>query len=89
MFCSCYYRDRHGDMFVFNPESEWVMRNENLIRVRTKIGLTQVEVAKKANITERAYQNYEAGRKPKVDVAIRIADVLGIKSYQDFKKIFN
>lgn len=65
------------------------MRNENLIRVRTKIGLTQVEVAKKANITERAYQNYEAGRKPKVDVAIRIADVLGIKSYQDFKKIFN
>mgnify|MGYP001049804730 FL=1 len=73
---------------MFNPESEWVMRNENLIQVRMKAGLTQVEVAKKAGIQERAYQNYEAGRKPKSDVAIRIADALGVKSYQDFKKLF-
>lgn len=79
----------HDKIIVFNPESERVMRNENLIQARAKTGLTQVEVAKKAGIQERAYQNYEAGRKPKSDVAIRIADVLGVKSYQDFKKIFS
>lgn len=64
------------------------MKNIKLVKRRNETGLTQVEVAKKANITERAYQNYEAGRKPKTDVAIRIADVLGVKSYQDFKKLF-
>lgn len=45
--------------------------------------------AEKANITERAYQNYEAGRKPKSDVAIRIADALRVKSYRDFKDLFS
>lgn len=65
------------------------MRNENLIKARNKTGLTQVEVAKKANITDRVYQAYEAGvRIPRADVAIRIADALGVKSYQDFKKLF-
>ena len=76
-------------MFVLNLESEWVMKNIKLIEARNKIGLTQVEVAEKANITERAYQNYEAGRKPKSDVAIRIADVLRVKSYRDFKDLFS
>ncbi len=65
------------------------MKNIELIERRTKTGLTQVQVAKKANVTERAYQNYEAGRMPKSDVAIRIADALGVKSYQDFKKLFS
>lgn len=65
------------------------MRNENLIKARNKTGLTQVEVAKKAKITDRVYQAYEAGRKPKSDVAIRIADALGVKSYEDFKKLFS
>lgn len=76
-------------MFVLNLESEWVMKNIKLIEARNKIGLTQVEVAEKANITERAYQNYEAGRKPKSDVAIRIADALRVKSYRDFKDLFS
>lgn len=50
------------------------MKNEELIRARTKAGLTQVEVAKKVGIQERAYQNYEAGvRIPRADVAVRIA----------------
>ena len=66
-----------------------MVKNENLIQARTKTGLTQVEIAKKASITERAYQNYEAGRKPRSDVAIRIADALGVRSYQDFKKLFS
>ena len=47
-----------------------------------------MEVATKADITERAYQNYEAGRAPKADIAIRIADAIGVKSYKDFKEIF-
>lgn len=66
------------------------MKNINLVERRNKTGLTQVEVAKRAGITEVCYQRYEAGeRKPKSDVAIRIADVLGVKSYQDFKKLFS
>ncbi len=61
-------------MFVLNPESEWVMKNNKLIEARNKAKLTQVEVAQKANITERAYQTYEAGvRIPRADVAVRIA----------------
>lgn len=69
-------------------ESEWVMKNTSLIERRNKTGLTQVQVAEKAGIQERAYQNYEAGRKPKSDVAIRIADALGVKSYEEFKQLF-
>lgn len=66
-----------------------MVRNTKLIEAREKCGLTQVEVAKKANITERAYQNYEAGERiPRADAAIRIADVLGVKSYKEFKKLF-
>lgn len=64
------------------------MKNIKLIEWRNKTGLTQVEVATKADITERAYQNYEAGRAPKADIAIRIADAIGVKSYKDFKEIF-
>lgn len=49
-----------------------------LRKAREKIGLTQKDLAKKANITTRGYQNYEMGiRKPSVDTAIKIAKVLG------------
>lgn len=64
------------------------MKNINLIERRNKIGLTQVEVAKRAGIQERAYQNYEAGRTPKANIAIRIADAIEVKSYAEFKEIF-
>ena len=44
---------------------------------RKKIGLTQVEVASKAKISERYYQQVEAGdSKPTVDIAKLIAQVL-------------
>lgn len=76
-------------MGVLNLESERVMKNIKLIEWRNKAGLTQVEVAGKAGIQERAYQNYELGaRTPKADTAIRIADAIGVKSYKDFKEIF-
>ncbi len=53
-------------------------------------GKTQVQVAKEANISEAQYQNIEYGKsEPSVRTAIRIADVLGVKSYEDFKKIFS
>lgn len=64
------------------------MKNIKLIERRNKAGLTQVEVAAKAGIQERAYQNYEAGRTPKANIAIRIADTIGVKSYKDFKELF-
>ena len=75
-------------MEVLNLESEWVMKNIKLIEQRNKAGLTQVEVAKRAGVTEVCYQRYEAGRTPKADTAIRIADAIGVKSYKDFKELF-
>lgn len=75
-------------MEVLNLESEWVMKNIKLIERRNKAGLTQVEVAKKAGVTEVCYQRYEAGRTPKANIAIRIADAIGVKSYKDFKELF-
>lgn len=76
-------------MSVLNLESEQVMKNIKLIEWRNKAGLTQVEVAEKAGIADRAYQNYEAGERiPRADVAIHIADAVGVKSYKDFKELF-
>lgn len=56
---------------------------------REKSGKTQAQVAKETEIAERAYQNYETGeRTPRADVAIAIADTLGVKSYKQFKELF-
>lgn len=51
--------------------------NTKLKTTRQKQGLTQVQVAEKANITERQYQRYENGeRMPKANTAILIAKTL-------------
>ena len=51
--------------------------NINLKNARQKSGLTQVEVAKQAKISERYYQSIEAGTSnPTVDIAKLIASVL-------------
>ena len=56
---------------------------------RKASGKTQAQVAKEANINMQQYQNYEYGeRKPRADIAIAIADALGVKSYKQFKKLF-
>ena len=48
-----------------------------LKKIRTEKGYTQSEVAKKAKISERAYQNYELGERiPNVQIAQQIANVL-------------
>ena len=46
-------------------------------------GKTQAQVAKEAQISESQYQNIEYDKcEPGIRTAIRIADVLGIKSYK-------
>lgn len=65
------------------------MKNIKLVEARNKMGLTQVEVAKKAGITEVSYQRIEYGtQRPSLDTAILIADILGLKSYKTFKALF-
>lgn len=47
------------------------MKNERLIRARIQCGYTQSEIAAKAKISLRAYQNYESGRRcPNVSVRL-------------------
>lgn len=54
---------------------------------RQKIGLTQLEVAKKANITTTSYQRIEYGTQtPKVDTALLIAETLNSTVEELFRK---
>ena len=65
------------------------MKNTKLKTIREQMNLTQVQVAKGANITEACYQRYEAGvRIPRADIAIKIAETVGVKSYKTFKELF-
>lgn len=51
--------------------------NIKLQSKRKETGLTQVQVAEKAQVSERAYQQYESGERiPKVDTAKLIAKAL-------------
>lgn len=51
--------------------------NIALINARKGLGLTQVEIAEKASISERYYQQIESGNsKPTVDIAKLIARAL-------------
>ena len=63
---------------MFNLErEEYVNKGNKKLKVaREVLGLTQAQVAKKAEITERMYQNYEYGVEPRVQRAIRIAKTL-------------
>ncbi len=64
--------------------------NVELRRARNASGKTQEQVAAEIKVSTLSYQRYEYGiREPSARTAIRIADVLGVKSYQDFKKIFS
>lgn len=45
---------------------------------REQSGKTQAQVAREVGVAERVYQSYEYNEiRPRVDVAIRIADALG------------
>ena len=53
------------------------LKRTKLIKARKKEGLTQVKIADKANISERYYQQLEAGTSnPTVDIAKLIAKAL-------------
>lgn len=54
------------------------MTIETLLKIQRKsMNLTQAQVAKKVNISERTYQNYETGRRtPNLYTAQLIAKVL-------------
>lgn len=63
----------------------------NALRARREDnGLVQLQIAQLAGMSERHYQSVEYGEvTPNVHKAIRIADVLGVTDYSDFKKLFN
>ena len=51
--------------------------NTRLKTTRQQLGLTQEEIAKKADISTRSYQQYESGERiPKITTALLIARVL-------------
>lgn len=59
-----------------------------LKNAREQVQLSQLEMARKMCISERAYQNYEANkREPKVRLAIRIAEVLNSTVEELFKQV--
>lgn len=65
------------------------MRNENLIAARKQSGKTQVQVANESGIATIAYQSYERGKRtPVVPAAIKVAKVLGVKTFQEFCELW-
>lgn len=54
-----------------------VILNKKLKAKRELSNLTQEDISNKAAISTRTYQNYELGlRSPKVEIAIKIAEIL-------------
>ncbi len=52
---------------------------EKLVALRTGAHLTQLQAAKGAGMSYRAYQNYEYGlREPKMTALVALADFYGI-----------
>lgn len=68
---------KHAQVGVFALKGMITVKATILKKVREEKGFTQVEVADKANIAIRTYQNYEAGeRVPNVHIALSLARVL-------------
>lgn len=66
------------------------LKNEKLKKAREIKGLTQVEIASKANITTRNYQKYEnEGRTPNVQTAICIAKILKVTTLKGFYELWD
>lgn len=63
--------------------------NNKLKEVREKNGLTQSQISSICGISVMSYFRYENDeRLPNVVVAIRIAEALGIRSFEKFKDLF-
>lgn len=53
--------------------------SEHLFYLRKQRGLTQTDIAKAVNITERGYRNYELGvREPQLSTLVALADFYGL-----------
>lgn len=53
--------------------------SEHLLYLRKQRGLTQVDVARAVDITERGYRNYELGvREPQLSTLVALADFYGL-----------
>lgn len=50
--------------------------NKRLIDAREKRGLTQEKLANEVGIDRTTYAHYERGRNPKLDTAIKIAQIV-------------
>lgn len=65
------------------------MKNEQLVKKRTKKSLSQVEVAKQAGISETSYQRIEYGKQiPSLSTAFKLAEILGTSVDTLFKNQF-
>lgn len=63
--------------------------NNSIEDLRKQSGLTQEELASICNISVLSMLRYEKKRRtPPVDVAINIAESVGIKTFEEFKAIF-
>lgn len=57
------------------------MFGENLRKARMQCGLTQENVARTLDVTLRAYQNYESGkREPNFDTVVKLARLYGVST---------
>lgn len=64
--------------------------NTPLKNKRIDEGKTQQNVSDLANISLKSYQRIEAGRNsPGVLIALRIAEVLKVKSLREFRDLFS
>ena len=67
-------------MFLYNKDIEGkIMNNKLLKNHRLSKNLTQKELAKQVNISERHYRYIESGnRNPSISLALRLCDILEI-----------
>ena len=64
------------------------MKNLKLIKARKKAGLTQIEVATKAKISEISYQRIEYGtQRTSIDTAFLIADAVNSTVEELFSQV--
>ena len=74
--CACYHKYRTSTNVHVTMKVVGDMRN-NLKSIREKKGFTQVQVAEKAQLSERGYRYIEAGQRlPNVIIAQKLAHVL-------------
>ena len=65
------------------------MKNDQLVKKRTKKGLSQVEVAKQSGISETSYQRIDYGKQiPSLSTAFKLAEILGTSVDTLFKNQF-